>query len=224
MTPFMRQDFTRPRLVLVTTPLAATEAGVAALRAALGAGDVASVILDPAGRSEAEFQPFAEEMVAACRDHEVAVVVADETRVAGRAKADGMHLSSGDIEELRDTVKRLAPRSIVGASGFETRHEALEAGEALPDYLFFGQLGADTAPGAREEDMALAEWWAEIVEVPCILLGGADLETLPEAVRTGAEFVALASAVFADADPASVAAKVLRANEIIDDVSKAIAS
>lgn len=220
----MRQDFTRPRLVLVTTLLADGESGTAALGAALGAGDVASVIVDPAGRSEAAFQSFAETLVAVCRNHEAAVLVAEDTRVAGRAKADGFHLSGGDVEALGEAVGRFAPRSIVGASGFKTRHEALEAGELLPDYIFFGTFGADLDASPREPDLDLAEWWAEIVEVPCIVLGGADVETLAEAVRTGSEFVALSAAVFADPAPASVAAKVARANALLDEISESLAA
>ncbi|GGD95075.1 thiamine phosphate synthase [Aureimonas endophytica] len=218
----MRQDFARPRLVLITTPLADPAGAAAALRAALGAGDVASVIVDPAGRSEAEFQPFAEAAVAACREYEVAVMVAGDTRVAGRAKADGFHLVGDDLEALREAVERFAPRAMVGASGFTTRHEALEAGELLPDYILFGAFGADRAAGPRPEDLELAEWWAEIVEVPCIVLGGGDVETLGEAVRSGAEFVALSAAVFADPAPAAVAAKVERANRLIDEVSEGL--
>ncbi|KAB0678749.1 thiamine phosphate synthase [Aureimonas leprariae] len=220
----MRQDFVRPRLVLVTTPLPDGAAGVAALRAALEAGDVASVLIDPAGRAEAAFQPFAEDLAALCRDREVAAVVAGDTRAMGRAKADGLHLAGGDLEALGDAMRRFAPRSIVGASGFRTRHEALEAGELLPDYMMFGEPGEDRAPSPGANDAAMAEWWAEIVEVPCVLLGGSDIETLPEAVATGAEFIALSAAVFTDPSPAAVAVKVARANALLDEASESLAA
>jgi thiamine-phosphate pyrophosphorylase len=220
----MRQDFARPRLVLVTTPLPDGPAAAAALRAALEAGDAASVVIDPAGRGEAAFQSFAEPLAALCREREVAVLVADDTRCMGRAKADGFHVSGGDLAALRDAMARFAPRSLVGASGFGTRHEALEAGELLPDYVMFGGLGEDRAPSPRSEDLELAEWWAEIVEVPCILLGGADVETVPESVATGAEFVALSTAVFADPGPRAVAEKVAQANALLDQAAASFAA
>jgi thiamine-phosphate pyrophosphorylase len=220
----MRQDFTRPRLVLVTTPLPDGQPGADALAAALDAGDVASVVLDPAGRDAASFQLFAERLVPVCRDREVAAVVADDTRCAGRVGADGLHLSGGDVEALREAARRFAPRLIVGASGFRTRHDALEAGEALPDYLLFGSFGDDRDAAPRAADLALAEWWAEIVEVPCIVLGGADVESLGEAVATGAEFVALSAAVFSDPAPQGAAARVARANRLLDDVSAELAA
>lgn len=213
----MRQDFIRPRLVLVTTLLPDGEAGVAAMRAALGAGDVASVIVDAAGRDADSFQRFAEGLVALIQDFGAAAIIADDTRCAGRVKADGLHVSGGDAEELAETVERFAPRMIVGASGFEDRHDALEAGEKLPDYLFYGRFGGDTEDAPDPDDLDMAQWWAEIVEVPCIVMGGRDVETLPAAIETGAEFIALSAAVFRE--PGSAATMVARANAIIDAVS-----
>ncbi len=220
----MRQDFARPRLVLVSTPLIDRASAAATLRAALGAGDVATVIVDPSGRSEADAQTYAEELAAVCRDFEVPCVIAEDTRLAGRAKADGIHLGSGDLDVLRAAMDRFAPRLIVGASGFSTRHEALEAGELLPDYVLFGRIGAPAASAPDPADLVMAEWWAEIVEVPCIVAGGADIETLPQAISTGAEFVALADAVFAEADPVLAASRVARANTLLDEVSERLAA
>lgn len=218
----MRADFIRPRLVLVTTLLPDGEAGAAALRAALGGGDVASVVIEAAGRDDAAFQAFAEALVPMIQDYGAAALVADDTRCAGRAKADGLHLSAGSLAELGETVARFAPKLIVGASGFTTRHDALEAGERMPDYLFFGRLGGDTGPGAAPADLDMAEWWAEIVEIPCILMGGREIETAREAAGTGAEFVALSAAVFAG--PSGAAAMVARANAIFDDVARSVAA
>ncbi|MCE7028336.1 thiamine phosphate synthase [Jiella avicenniae] len=197
----MISDPIRPRLVLVTTPLTDADAETKT-RAALAGGDVASVLIDPAGRDAAAFQAFAERLVPLIQAAGAAAIVVDDTRAAGRAKADGLHLSDGDLEALGEAVSRHQPRLIVGASGFETRHEALEAGERMPDYLMFGRFGGDAEAAPHPKSLALAEWWAEIVEIPCILLGGSDLATLDAAAETGAEFVALSRAVFgAEADP-----------------------
>ena len=213
----MRQDFIRPRLVLLTSLLPDGEPGVAAMRAALGAGDVASVIIDPAGRDADSFQRFAEGLVPMIQDHGAAAIIADDTRCAGRVKADGLHVSGGDVTELGETIERFAPRLIVGTSGYETRHDALEAGEKMPDYLFYGRFGGDTEDAAQPDDLDMAEWWAEIVEVPCIVLGGRDVETIGDAVKSGAEFIALSAAVFKDVGTA--AAMVERANALIDAAS-----
>ncbi|MBO0662961.1 thiamine phosphate synthase [Jiella flava] len=199
-------DPIRPRLVLVTTPLADVDAE-ARLRDALSGGDVASVLIDPAGRDEQSFQRHAEALVPVIQAAGAAAIVVGDSRVAGRVKADGLHLATGDLEELGAVIERFQPRLIVGGSGFETRHHALEAGEHMPDYLLFGRFGNDDEPGAHRKSLALAKWWAAMVEIPCILLGGGDLATLETAAETAAEFVALSRAVFGDGgDPAKAVA------------------
>jgi len=206
----------RPRLVLATTLLPDGEAGVSMLRAALGAGDVATVIVDPAGRPDAAFQDFAEAIVPIVQEAGAAAIVAEDTRCAGRSRADGFHTSAGGIAALREAVGRLAPKLIVGGSGFNTRHEALEAGETMPDYLMFGKLGADNDAEPLRRNLELAEWWAAIVEIPCIVQGGADLAALPLAIETRAEFILLSAAVFGE--PAAVAERVREANRLFDAV------
>lgn len=206
-------DPVRPRLVLVTTPLGDAEAEDR-LRAALSGGDVASVIVDAAGRDSAAFQRLAELLVPIVQEAGAAALIADDTRCAGRVGADGIHLTGGDLEALAEAVERFQPKSIVGASGFETRHDALEAGENLPDYLMFGRLAGDQKDAPHERNLELAAWWAQIVELPCILMGGASLEALDEAIASGAEFVALGAAVFGPGVDSAEAVR--RANAMFD--------
>ena len=216
----MTEDaFIRPRIVLVTTPLSDADAP-AAMRAALAGGDVASVLIDPAGREGDAFQAFAESMVPLIQEAGAAAIVVDDTRCAGRVKADGLHLTTGRIEDLKDAIEGFAPKLIVGASGFETRHDALEAGERMPDYLFFGRLGRDIADAPHKKNLAMGEWWAEIVEIPCIVMAGADIESVAAAAETRSEFIALSTAVFAAPDDAG--AKVARANAILDELKASV--
>ena len=53
-----------------------------------------------------------------------------------------------------------------------------------------------------------------MIEIPCIVLAGSDLESVEAVAATGAEFVALSSAVFADGVDAAEA--VARANQLLD--------
>lgn len=181
------------------------------LEAAAG-GDVASLILPPRA-DEAAFQDFAAPIVRIAQEVGIAAIVAGDTRIAGRVGADGIHL---DVEkdELRQAVERWQSRMIVGAGGAATRDEALELGEMQPDYMFFGRFGFDTKPEPHRRNLALGAWWAEVVEIPCIVLGGSDIASVEAVAATGAEFVALSSAAFgADADPR---AAVELANALLD--------
>ena len=183
------------------------------LRQALEGGDVASLILPCYGLHEAAFQALAERLVPIAQEAGVAVVIAGDTRIAARIKADGVHMESGR-EALDDAVDRLQDKMMVGAGGIKTRDEALDLGEARPDYVFFGRFGYDNTPEPHPRNLNLADWWAEMIEIPCIVLAGSSIESVETVAATGAEFVALSAAVFSEGlDPRE---QVTKANLLLD--------
>ncbi|MGB3644381.1 MAG: thiamine phosphate synthase [Mesorhizobium sp.] len=202
----------RCRIVLIAP------SGVSAdrVRSALTGGDVASLILPQYGLDEAAFQAWVEPIVAAAQGLGVAVVIAGDTRIAGRVKADGLHVETGKAG-LVEAIDDFQARMMVGCGGAKTRDDALELGEAQPDYIFFGRFGYDTKPEAHSRNLSLGQWWAEMVEIPCIVLAGSELASVEAVAATGCEFVALSGAVFAEGvDPAQAVA---RANALLDETA-----
>lgn len=204
----------RCRLVLIVPDHEDDQWLAETLSHALRGGDVASVILPQYELPEHAFQKRAETLVPIIQNAGSAALIAGDSRVAGRAKADGLHMT-GSIEELTETIEKFSPKLIVGAGQAADRHTALEVGEARPDYIFFGKLTGDIKPEAHPKNLALGEWWAALVEIPCIVMGGTDLSSALAVAETGAEFVALRAAVF-DA-PAGAAAAVAEINAILDE-------
>jgi thiamine-phosphate pyrophosphorylase len=203
----------RCRIVLLAPSGHSPEELERKLRLALQGGDVASLILPCYGLHEAAFQSLAEHIVPIAQEAGVAVVIAGDTRIAGRVKADGVHLESGK-QALADAIDRLQDKMMVGAGGIKTRDVALELGEIRPDYVFFGRFGFDNTPEPHPRNLKLASWWSEMIEIPCIVLGGSHIDSAETVAATGAEFVALSSAVFGEgADPRE---RVARANSLLD--------
>lgn len=179
---------------------------------ALAGGDVASLILPQWEMDDDAFQRFAESVVPSAQAAGVAVIIAGDPRIAARAKADGIHVE-GKRNALEEMIDKHQAKLMVGAGGATTRDDALELGEARPDYIFFGRFGFDNKPEPHPRNLKLGGWWAEMVQIPCIVLGGSTLESASEVAATGAEFVALSAAVFAGGDPADAVA---RANALLD--------
>jgi thiamine-phosphate pyrophosphorylase len=202
----------RCRLVLITPPDAGADFA-ARLAAALDAGDVASLILPQYELEDDAFQKLAEAVVPLAQERGVAAVIAGDTRVAGRVKADGVHIEGGKAG-LAEAVERYGGKMMVGAGGAKTRDDALELGETQPDYIFFGRFGYDNKPEPHPRNLTLGRWWAEMISIPCIVLGGSDTGSVRDVAATGSEFVALSSAVFGEGrDPA---AEVALANALLD--------
>lgn len=203
----------RCRLVLIAPP------GLAARRlaAALSGGDVASVILPQGGLDADAFQDWAEALVPVAQAAGAAAIVAGDSRVAGRTKADGLHVEGG-AAAVAEAVEKARGRLAIGAGGAKTRDDALVLGEAGPDYLFFGRFGYDNQPEPHPRNLSLGRWWAEMIEIPCIVLGGSAVASVDAVAAAGAEFVALSAAVFADG--VDGAAAVAEANARIDGAAQ----
>jgi thiamine-phosphate pyrophosphorylase len=200
----------RCRIVLLAGP----DTSPGRIEAALEGGDVASVILFQEKADEAAFQALAEKIVPIAQQAGAAAIIAGDTRIAGRVRADGIHVEAGKAE-LADTTGRFQAKIMVGAGGAKSRDEALELGEQRPDYLFFGRFGYDGKPEPHPRNLSLGQWWAEMIEIPCIVMAGSDPESVATVAATGAEFVAVSAAVFGDGVDAGAA--VARANALLDE-------
>lgn len=199
----------RCRLVLIAPQGVETQTIVNAL----AGGDVASLILPQWDMDDATFQRHAETIMPQAQAAGVAVMIAGDVRIAMRARADGVHVE-GKRLELEEIVEKHQEKLMVGAGGADSRDVALDLGEAQPDYMFFGRFGYDNKPEPHPRNLKLGEWWAQMVRIPCIVLGGAQIASVVNVAATGADFVALGAAVFADGvDPAIAVAE---ANALLD--------
>jgi thiamine-phosphate pyrophosphorylase len=203
----------RCRLVLVLPESQDAEAIGKQLQEALAAGDVASVIVPQYGQDDQAFQQRCETLIPEIQAAGAAALVAGDSRIAGRVKADGLHVT--DVSELKETIEKFTPKFIVGSGGGAERHTALEIGEMRPDYIFFGKLDGDIKPEAHPKYLALAEWWASMIEIPCVVLGGTDAASALAVAETGADFVAMRAAVFSH--PQGAAEAVRQINAILDE-------
>jgi thiamine-phosphate pyrophosphorylase len=179
---------------------------VTALRASCAVGDVAAVILRLAADDERSLTARVKQVAPVAQEHGAALVVAcpgfagDLAAVAIRGGADGIHVDKP--RDLKDLRGRLKDGRILGAGGLETKHTAMEAGEAGIDYLMFGGLYPDGVAPDPETVRARAAWWAEIFETPCIAVAAAPDEVAP-LCATGSEFIGLESALWMQ-DPSAV--------------------
>lgn len=207
----------RARLYLITPARFDVESLAAALDEALAGGDVASLLIAPDGLDDTALQAAAERLTPIAQARDVAVMLRGDSRIMGRAKADGLHVVDGRAA-VAEAVERFAGRAIVGAGEIRSRHEAMEAAEAGADYVFFGLLDRPDDPEPHHKSLEWGAWWAPLFETPCVVLGGGTVASLEQAAETGAEFVALRDAIWSHPEGPRVA--VAAANAILDAVAE----
>lgn len=193
-----------PRLYLVTPTIDDAGAQARALTLALGAGDVAAVLLRLRPAGERDLINQIKVIAPLVQGQNAALLLNGHADIAARAGADGAHLTG--FEAFSEARGGLQPARIAGVGSLETRHDAMLAAEAGADYVMFGEPDAD---GHRPTLAGIVErvaWWSEVFEIPCVGYA-ADLEEVTTLVSAGADFVALGDFVWNhESGPAAVVA------------------
>jgi thiamine-phosphate pyrophosphorylase len=176
------------RLYLITPTLDDPSAFAPQLEAALGAGDVAAVLLALADADERTLVNRAKSIAAIVQKREVALLLDNRPELVGRVGADGAHVSG--IEAFVAALPTLKPERIAGAGGLRSRHDAMVAGENGADYVMFGEPDRRGHRPPFDTVEERVQWWADLVEVPCVGYAGTAAEVAP--LRdAGADFIAL---------------------------------
>jgi len=157
---------------------------------------VAAVQLRLKHASDDQIRRAAERLKPVAQERGVAFLVNDRADIAAAVGADGVHIGAEDMPYAKARAL-VGPDAILGVSCYASPHEAIEAAEAGADYVAFGAFfpTRTTEPRARA-DIDLLSWWSEIMTVPCVAIGGITSENCAPLVWAGADFLAVASAVW----------------------------
>ncbi|MBB5986240.1 thiamine phosphate synthase [Sphingobium lignivorans] len=168
----------------------------AQLKAALDGGPVAAVQLRLKGIDEHEIARLAVPLQALCAEREVAFIVNDSIALAKRLGADGVHLGQGDGDPA-EARRILGPGPQIGVTCHDSRHLAMEAGEAGADYVAFGAFyPTETKETSHRPEPDILRWWSSLFELPCVAIGGITAQNARPLVEAGADFLAVSGAVW----------------------------
>jgi thiamine-phosphate pyrophosphorylase len=184
------------------------------LEAALAGGPVAAFQFRVKNVDQHEAARLAEPLQRICAEREVAFIVNDDMGLAKRIGADGVHLGQGDGDP-REARRLLGPAAQIGVTCHDSRHLAMEAGEAGADYVAFGAFFPTTTKETHHRpDPSILGWWSRVFEIPCVAIGGITPEKGRVLVEAGADFLAVSSAVWnAENGPEAAVAKFIETLE-----------
>jgi thiamine-phosphate pyrophosphorylase len=190
-----------PRLYLVAPPSTDPARLADAIAEALGAADVAAVLLPVAGDDERALLNSLKALATSVQSAGAALLLDGRADLVARAGADGAHLTG--IDEFSAAVASLKPDRIAGCGGLATRHDAMSAAESGADYVMFGEPDERGHRPSFDAVLERVEWWAEVFEIPCVGYAAHPDEIAP-LTAAGADFVAVGGFIFDD--PRGVAA------------------
>ncbi|WP_448664346.1 thiamine phosphate synthase [Sphingomonas sp. CJ20] len=203
---FVRDDRRPPCQLYLISPLDVTGGFADRLKRAFDAGPVAAFQFRVKGVDQHEAVRLAEPLQRICSDADVAFLVNDSISLAKRLGADGVHLGQGD-GDAREARTVLGPTAQIGVTCHDSRHLAMEAGEAGADYVAFGAFYPTTTKETRHQaEPAILSWWTTVFEIPCVAIGGITPANAAPLVAAGADFLAVSGAVWGGDEAAAVRA------------------
>lgn len=174
----------------------------ACVEAAVQAGDVAALLIGANVSVAPEVGVMG--LLAVAHANDVAVIIDQDLRLAQRLGADGVQIDAS-LPAYSAAREALGPEAIVGLTTTASRHRAMELAEAGATYVSF----ADDPTNPE----SLSVWWAEVMEVPCVLHVGDNDDAIVAAANAGVEFISPDETMWAS--PQQAAETVQRLNDLI---------
>lgn len=200
------------RLYLITPPaLQELDAFAAALEAALDAGDVAALQVRLKDCPDVEITRAVKRLAPIAGARGVAVILNDHPGLARELGCDGVHVGQSDTPYAE--ARRVVGKDVmIGVTCHDSRHLAMEAAEAGADYVAFGAFYPTiTKAPTTTADPEILSIWQEVMEVPCVAIGGITPANARPLAAAGADFLAVSAGVWAWPDGPAAAVRALNA-------------
>jgi len=101
---------------------------------------------------------------------------------------------------------------MVGVTCHDSRHLAMEAAEAGADYVAFGAFfPTATKDAIGHPEPEILTIWQQVMQVPCVAIGGIQVDNAAGLAAAGADFLAVSAGVWSYAEGPAAAVKALNA-------------
>src|SRR6185312_7678591 len=172
------------RLYLISPPRLSAANFLGPLKEALKGGDVASFQLRLKDIGDEEIRRAVDTLRPIVQAKGAAFILNDRPDLAAELGCDGVHVGQEDATYAE--ARQLLPKGIVGVTCHNSRHLAMEAGEAGADYVAFGAFFPTATKEAKTSaDIELLRSWAEDMVVPAVAIGGITVNNAPPLVEAG---------------------------------------
>jgi len=177
------------------------------LEKALKTGLVPSFQLRLKNYSTLEVKKISQEIKKICDNNNCLFLLNDFYEIALEVGASGVHVGIDDkkISQIRQN----SPKNfVIGASCYDSKHLAMEAGEQGADYISFGAFfETQTKISRGKPTVEILNWASEMLNLPIVAIGGINDKNCVELVKNGADFLAVISYVWQHPKSVEIAIK-----------------
>jgi len=199
------------QIYLISPPKIELKDFSAQLEKALKTGLVPVFQLRLKGYERPEIKKISQELLKICNSNNTQFIINDDFELALEIGAHGVHLGAED-GSIKLARQKSHQNFVIGASCYDSKHLAMEAGEQGADYISFGAFFESKTKKSRgKPTLEILEWSNEILNLPIVAIGGINDQNCTSLVKAGADFLAVISYVWEHPEGVEVALKNLYA-------------
>lgn len=168
----------------------------AVLEQTLDAGPIAALQIRLKPASDEDIVAAVKRLAPVAQARGVAVILNDRPDLAAALGCDGVHVGQSDAS-VASARRIMGKAAMIGATCHDSRHLAMEAAEAGADYVAFGAFfPTPTKETVHRPDPEILTIWQQVMEIPCVAIGGITVENAAVLVEAGADFLAVSQGVW----------------------------
>ena len=147
-----------------------------------------------------KFLEIAKELQKITNKYNVPLIINDNVEIAKAINADGVHIGQSD-DSLTHARKILGEDKIIGVS-VGSLEEAKKAMDGGADYVGIGTIFYTGSKKDINEPLGIKKLKeiVEILNIPCVAIGGIHLDNIEEVMQTGVDGVAVISEILGKND------------------------
>ena len=184
------------QIYLISPPKIILSEFVVSLKNALSSNLVPVFQLRLKEYSQIDVAKIAKQIQKVSKDYNCQLILNDYPNIALDLELDGVHLGEHDAK-IAEVRKQVPDHFTIGASCYNSKHRAMQAGEDGANYLAFGAFFPTTTKQIKYyADVELLQWATELLNLPIVAIGGITASNCANLVVNKADFLAVISFVW----------------------------
>jgi thiamine-phosphate pyrophosphorylase len=130
-----------------------------------------------------------------CERYHVPLIINDDAVLAHTLQASGVHLGKDDA--LINDIRNKHPQLLIGASCYNNLDLAHHCVKDGANYVAFGSMfPSPTKKQATPAQLNTITEWKRQSSIPCVAIGGINLDNIYSVQQSGADLIAVSSAIW----------------------------
>ena len=185
-----------PKIYLITPPEINENTFYKELNEVLDSNIVGCLQIRLKNENDSKIIKICNETKLICKKYNVPLILNDRLDLVKSCNVDGVHLGEED-KSIKIARKILGSNYVIGASCYNSKHLAMEAGVEGADYVAFGAFfESKTKVPKTKAEIGIIEDWNFISNIPSVAIGGINPINCKKLIKAGVDYLAVINSIW----------------------------